>query len=180
MDEGLSWMLNPGRSPAVGGGSEELGKVGPQESHNSSRPELSGTDREVWVEPWLKSHQRGLMRARTSDPRLLPEREKERESEKEILWCRGSILTVYFSISFSLLLSPFIPTTGLPTRRQQQGPHDLGLEAKGDIWGTCRLEFRLQAGISIEIWVRMFSIPSVSRELFSSVMEDRAKIANRH
>lgn len=77
-------MLNPGQSPAGGGGGpEELGKVGPQESHNSSRPELSGTDREVWIEPWLKSHQRGLMRARTSDPRLLPEKDGEREQARK-------------------------------------------------------------------------------------------------
>lgn len=88
-----------------------VGKVVPQESHNSSWPGPSGTNREVWTEPCLKSHERGLMTARISDLRLPPERER--------LWCRGSVLTVYFSISFSPLLSPFIPTTGLPTRRQQ-------------------------------------------------------------
>lgn len=117
-DAGLSWMSNPGQNPAgEGGGSEEVGKVVPQESHNSSWPGLSGRNREVWTEPWLKSHERGLMTARISDLCLLPERERERE--EEILWCRGSILTVYFSISLSPWLSPFIPTTGLPTRRQQ-------------------------------------------------------------
>lgn len=136
-----------GKTQQGKGRSEEVGKVVPQESHNSLWPSPSGTNREVWTDPWLKSHERGLMTTRISDLRLLPER-GEREKEREILCRCGSKLTLYFSFSFSPSLSHFIPTTGLPTRWQQQGPQGLRMEAKGDIWGT-------QAGICSLILVRL-------------------------
>lgn len=112
-DAGLSWMLNPGQNPAgEGGGSREVGKVVPQESHNSSRPGPSGTNREVWTEPWLRSHERGLMAARISDLRLL----RDAAPERAMAMPRLSSNSPSLLFLCLLLLSPFIPTTGVPSR----------------------------------------------------------------
>lgn len=108
MDEGLSWMLNPGQSPAGGGGFR-----GAWKGWTTRVPQFikartvwhrqGGLDRTV-----VKKPPEGINESEDLWPPPPPrERPRERESEKEILWCRGSILTVYFSISFSLLLSPF-------------------------------------------------------------------------
>lgn len=181
-DPGLSWMSNPGQNPAGEGGgeaSEEVGKVVPQESHNSSWPGPSGTNREVWTKAWLKSHERGLMTARISDLCLLPERGRGGESERErdIVTQRRNPDCLFFCLFLSCVISFLF----------QQQEHLQGDSSKAQrmLGWKPKVSFevragRLQPGIDISIRVRSFSIPSVGRQIFSSVMEDQAKIANGH
>lgn len=170
MDAALSWMLNPGQNPAGEGGFR-----GGWKGCTTRVPQF--------IMAWTVWHkQGGLDRPVVKKPRegindsedlWPPSPSRERVG---ILWFCASNLTV----SFSLLLLRY-----LLSFQQQDFLQGDSSKAQKILGWKPKVTFevcvvRLQAGTSSLIWLRMFLSMSTGREVFSSVMEDQAKIANGH
>lgn len=162
-----------GKTQQEKGGSEEVGKVVPQESHNSSWPartvwhKQGGLDRSV-----VKKPREGINDSDDLWP-LSPPREREWERHIVILWLKPDCFFFFFLLRYLLSFQQQDFLQGDSSKAQRI----LGWKPKVT-FEVCVI--RLQAGTNSLIWLRMFCSMSGGREVFSSVMEDQAKIANGH